>query len=72
MERVAAAHISEQRGKAGPLVRKGRAADALVDELPVEGPLRQTAQRAALSIDRLAAGRHTVISNLTHSISSWG
>ncbi|MDQ1232274.1 hypothetical protein QE379_003700 [Sphingomonas sp. SORGH_AS 879] len=69
---VALADVFEQRGEAGPVLGQHRAADVLIEELLVEGLDDRSEQRATLRLDRLTAGRHTVIGNLTHSFSSWG
>lgn len=72
MQPVALADVFEQRGEAGSVAGQHRAADALIDELLTEGLDHRSEQRTALRLNRLTAGRHTVIGNLTHSFSSWG
>lgn len=69
---VALADVFEQRGKAGSVAGQHRAADALINELLGEGLRRLPEQRTALRLNRLTAGRHAIIGNLTHSFSSWG
>ncbi|MDR6144348.1 hypothetical protein QE363_000141 [Sphingomonas sp. SORGH_AS870] len=72
MQPVALADVSEHCSEAGSIPGQHRAADALIEEFLVEGLDRRSEQRATLRLDRLTAGRHTVIGNLTHSFSSWG
>lgn len=72
MQPVALAEVSEHRAEGGSIPGQHRAADTLIEEFLVEGLDHRSEQRTALRLNRLTAGRHTIIGNLTHSFSSWG